>query len=113
MYVFKLVNCHNFKYFRNSLQANLSYVLVGQFDSCKRSFNHGFRHDLALLVQLDALQRGRQSVHEQGICLDIFLYSESQCLSALVRSRQVVVESIDGLVQTCLLYTSPSPRDRG
>ena len=61
MYVFKLVNCHNFKYFRNSLQANLSYVLVGQFDSCKRSFNHGFRHDLALLVQLDALQRGRQA----------------------------------------------------
>ena len=29
----------------------------------------------------------------------IFLYSESQCFSALVRSRQVVIESIDGLVQ--------------
>lgn len=64
-----LLYCHNFKYFCGSLQANLGYVLVGQFDSCKRSFNHGFRHDLTLLVQLDALQRGRQAVHEQGICL--------------------------------------------
>ena len=59
MYVFKLVNCHNFKYFRNSLQANLSYVLVGQFDSCKRSFNHGFRHDLTLLVQLGCTSTGQ------------------------------------------------------
>lgn len=42
MPVFKLVNRHDFKHFRSSLQANLGYVLVGQFDSCKRSFNHGF-----------------------------------------------------------------------
>ena len=30
-----LLYCHNFKYFCGSLQANLGYVLVGQFDSCK------------------------------------------------------------------------------
>ena len=84
-------------------------------------------HGSIALLKLGFPELGAEEIKElkaeflqtyaDGVCIDSKLFDDAEQLLASIESLKIpwgiVTNKPEGLTLTCLLYTSPSPRDRG
>ena len=64
-----------------------------------------------MLLSFDAKQKLKLSVTRNKEYLSKYLLEEERVVGAMLDSKKLVAEGVGRYKYTCLLYTSPSPRD--